>query len=118
MQRVCFQLQVRPDRLEEYKRRHAAVWPDMLRALHETGWHNYSLFLRRDGLLIGYLETPSLEQAQAGMAAHEVNARWQGEMAEFFEDLGESAPDVGFLVLEEIFHLEDQLGTADQTEAK
>jgi L-rhamnose mutarotase len=34
MQRVCFQLQVKPDRLDEYRARHAAVWPDMLRALH------------------------------------------------------------------------------------
>ncbi len=109
MERVCFQLQVRPDRIEEYRARHAAVWPDMLRALADTGWHNYSLFLREDGLLIGYLETPSLAAAQAGMAATEVNARWQGEMAEFFEDLGPQSPDTGFLRLHEIFHLEDQL---------
>ena len=109
MQRVCFQLQVRPDRIEEYKRRHAAVWPDMLRALHDTGWHNYSLFLRADGLLIGYVETPDLAAARAGMAATEVNARWQAEMAEFFVDLGDAAPDEGFLVLDEVFHLEDQL---------
>jgi L-rhamnose mutarotase len=118
MQRVCFQLQVRPERLEEYKRRHAAVWPDMLQALHETGWHNYSLFLRPDGLLIGYLETPSLDEAQAGMAAREVNERWQNEMAELFEDLGDAAPDVGFVELEEIFHLEDQLEATNETEAK
>jgi L-rhamnose mutarotase len=122
MQRVCFQLRVKPERLEEYRQRHAAVWPDMLRALHETGWHNYSLFLRPDGLLIGYLETPSLAEAQAGMAAREVNARWQAEMAAFFEDLGDAAPDEGFLELEEIFHLEDQLGleldTVNKTEVK
>jgi L-rhamnose mutarotase len=126
MQRVCFQLQVKPDRIEEYKRRHAAVWPDMLQALHETGWHNYSIFLRPDGLLIGYLETPSLEEARAGMAAREVNDRWQGEMSEFFVDLGDAAPDEGFLQLEEIFHLEDQLGltpdvpggTENKTEVK
>jgi len=105
MTRVCFQLQVRPDRLEEYTARHASVWPEMLRALQTTGWHNYSLFLRADGLLIGYLETPSLELARAGMAATEVNARWQAQMAEFFEDLGDAAPDTGFLQLEEIFHL-------------
>ncbi|MFE6649865.1 L-rhamnose mutarotase [Nocardioides sp. NPDC057772] len=73
MERVCFQLQVKADRIEEYKRRHAAVWPDMLQALAETGWHNYSLFLRPDGLLIGYVETPSIEAARAGMAATEVN---------------------------------------------
>src|SRR4051794_4148463 len=109
MQRVCFQLQVRPDRIEEYKARHRAVWPDMLEALAATGWRNYSLFLRDDGLLIGYLETPSLDQAVAGMAATEVNARWQSEMAELFEDLGDRRPDTGFSLLEEVFHLEDQL---------
>jgi L-rhamnose mutarotase len=110
MQRVCFQLQVRPERLEEYKARHRAVWPDMLRALKDTGWNNYSLFLRPDGLLIGYVETESIEAAQAGMDATEVNARWQAEMAEFFVDLGEARPDTGFVQLEEVFHLEDQLG--------
>ena len=109
MHRVCFQLQVRPDRLEEYKQRHRAVWPEMLRALQATGWHNYSLFLRPDGLLIGYVETPSLDAARAGMAATEVNARWQAEMAPFFVDLGDDRPDTGFLQLEEVFHLEDQL---------
>lgn len=109
MRRVCFQLQVKPDRIEEYKRRHAAVWPDMLQALTASGWHNYSLFLRPDGLLIGYFETPSLEDAQAAMARTEVNERWQAQMSEFFVDLGDAAPDTGFVELEEVFNLEDQL---------
>ena len=114
MERVCFQLQVRPERLEEYKERHRSVWPEMLQALSDTGWHNYSLFLRPDGLLIGYLETPSLEAAQAGMAATAVNARWQTEMAEFFVELEDSRPDTGFLRLEEVFHLEDQLDAVER----
>ena len=109
MRRVCFQLQVKPDRIEEYKQRHAAVWPEMLRALADTGWHNYSLFLRPDGLLIGYVETPSIAAAQEGMGRTEVNARWQAEMAEFFVDLDGAAPDTGFVQLQEVFHLEDQL---------
>ena len=114
MQRACFQLQVRPDRIEEYKARHAAVWSDMVRALHETGWHNYSLFLREDGLLIGYVETPgSIEDAQAAMARTEVNTRWQAEMSEFFEELGDARPDTGFVQLREVFHLEDQLAPQD-----
>ncbi len=116
MPRACFQLQVRPDRIEEYKTRHAAVWPDMVRALHETGWHNYSLFLREDGLLIGYVETPtSIEDAQAAMARTEVNTRWQAEMSEFFTGIDGRAPDEGFLLLEEVFHLEDQLTPAADT---
>jgi len=113
MQRVCFQLQVKPERIDEYKHRHRAVWPEMLRALKSAGWHNYSLFLRPDGLLVGYFETPSLGEAQAGMAATDVNARWQAEMAEFFVDLGDAGPDTGFVQLEEVFHLEDQLAALD-----
>lgn len=109
MRRVCFQLQVRPDRLEEYKRRHRAVWPEMLRALKRSGWNNYSLFLRQDGLLIGYLETESLQAAQAAMQQEDVNSRWQAEMSEFFVDLEDARPDTGFVELEEVFHLEDQL---------
>ncbi|RYV51172.1 L-rhamnose mutarotase [Pengzhenrongella frigida] len=110
--RVCFQLQVRPDRMAEYRERHAAVWPEMLRALKATGWHNYSLFLRDDGLLIGYLETADLAAAQAAMAATDVNARWQAQMAGFFADL-DTTPDAGFVELTEVFHLEDQLAALD-----
>ena len=117
MHRVCFTLQVRTDRMEEYARRHAAVWPDMLRALHDTGWHHYSLFLRDDGLLVGYLETDDLAAAQEGMARTEVNARWQAEMAEFFEDL-DLPPDQGFRQLTEVFHLEDQLAALATTDTQ
>ena len=113
MQRVCFRLQVKPDRMEEYAARHAAVWPSMLEALASTGWHNYSLFLGEDGLLVGYFETPSMDDALAGMEATDVNARWQAEMAEFFADLGDARPDTGFVQLAEIFHLEDQMTRND-----
>lgn len=106
MERVCFLLKVKSDRLGEYKKRHESVWPDMLRALRETGWHNYSLFLRDDGLLVGYFETPNYTKALEGMAAREVNERWQREMSGFFENLGDLRPDQGFLRLEEVFHLE------------
>ncbi len=118
MRRVCFQLQVKPDLLAEYRERHTRVWPDMLAALAEHGWHNYSLFVRADGLLIGYFETPSLERAVEGMNTTEVNLRWQADMAGFFEDLGDAAPDQGFLELEEVFHLEDQLGSPLTTTTK
>jgi L-rhamnose mutarotase len=105
-QRVCFLLRVKPDRLEEYKRRHRQVWPEMLQALRETGWRNYSLFLTEDGLLVGYLETPDFAAALAGMAAREVNHRWQAEMREFFEDVQGRPADQQMQPLEEVFHLE------------
>lgn len=109
MNRYCFLLQVRPERLAEYTARHAAVWPEMLTALADTGWTNYSLFLRDDGLLVGYVEARDLATAQAAMEATEVNARWQAEMAPFFTGLAGRRPDEGLLLLTEVFHLEDQL---------
>ena len=84
MPRYCFNLQVRPERMAEYVERHQAVWPEMQDALRATGWRNYSLFLRSDGLLIGYVEADDLAASQAAMAALDVNTRWQAEMAQFF----------------------------------
>jgi L-rhamnose mutarotase len=105
--RYCFCLQVKPDRLEEYVVRHRNVWPDMQAALREAGWHNYSLFLRDDGLLIGYVEAKDLAAAQEAMAATEVNARWQAEMTDFFTGIDGRPPDESFLLLPEIFHLKE-----------
>jgi L-rhamnose mutarotase len=105
VERVCFLLRVRPDRLEEYKERHRSVWPEMLDALRTAGWGNYSLFLDADGLLVGYLETEDFEAALAEMEATEVNARWQAEMAKFFELPGDERPDTGLRRLPEVFHL-------------
>jgi L-rhamnose mutarotase len=106
LQRICFVLYVKRDRLEEYKRRHRDVWPEMLNALRETGWSNYSLFLRDDGMLVGYLETESFERARAGMAGREVNEHWQREMADFFVQTAGLLPDRAMQPLEEVFHLD------------
>ncbi len=106
MQRVCFLLQVKEDRLAEYKKLHETVWPEMLQALRKTGWHNYSLFLRDDGLLIGYLETPDFAQAVAGMQTQEINKRWQTMMAPFFENTAGAKADEAMRSLPEVFHLD------------
>lgn len=106
MERVCFILQVRPERLEEYKDRHRAVWPEMLQALTETGWRNYSLFLRADGLLVGYLETDDFTKAKTEMARRAINDKWQSEMADFFVAPEGVLPDRAMSPLEEVFHLE------------
>jgi L-rhamnose mutarotase len=105
VERVCFRLRVRPDRLDSYRERHRAVWPEMLDALRSTGWGNYSLFLAGDGTLIGYVEVDDFDAAVAGMEATDVNARWQAEMAEYFELPDGERPDTGLERLDEVFHL-------------
>jgi len=112
--RYCFTSRVDTRQLDRYRERHAAVWPEMLVALRDAGWHNYSLFLAETGLLIGYFEADDKDLAQARMAATDVNARWQAQMAELFSVDGEAAgsPDEAFTYVAEVFHLEDQLRAA------
>ncbi|WP_342361107.1 L-rhamnose mutarotase [Terrarubrum flagellatum] len=105
MQRICFLLKVKKERLAEYRKAHENVWPDMLAALSAAGWRNYSLFLRDDGMLIGYFETDDLDAARAKMAATDVNARWQATMAPFFESLDGRRPDEGFEIVPSVFYL-------------
>ena len=100
-QRSAFVLRVRPDKIDEYVATHRDVWPDMLRALKESGIRNYSIF--RDGnQVFGYFETDDAAASGEYMAAQEVSARWQDAMADLLE---ERVPDAGPPTLEEIFRL-------------
>jgi L-rhamnose mutarotase len=110
-ERVCFLLHLNPDRVQEYLGVHETVWPEMLDALRDAGWRNYSLFVRPDdGLVVGYLETDDFAAAQARMAATDVNARWQSGMAQYFRNPGGADsgahPDTAMQPLVEYFHLD------------
>jgi L-rhamnose mutarotase len=109
VQRVCFLLQLKPDRVQDYLAAHEDVWPDMLNALTDAGWRNYTLFVREDdGLVVGYLETDDFEAAQRRMDSTDVNARWQAGMAQYFiaDDSATSAtPDRQMAPLRQYFHL-------------
>lgn len=127
MKRVGFMLKVRPEKVEEYRERHKAVWPEMLAALRRNGWHRYTIFINDDGLLFGYFETPEcFEAALEGMSKEEINRKWQDTVAPFFEEMriagtstksrmarsGRSSgtevayADESMLELEEVFHLD------------
>ncbi len=107
MRQVGFLLKVRQDKIAEYKEHHKKVWSEMLDALRRTGWHNYSLFLRDDGLLFGYFETPeSFQAALAGMSQEGINKTWQDLMAPYFENLSGAHADESMVELEQVFHLD------------
>ncbi len=107
MKRVGFILKVKEEMMEDYIKHHANVWSEMLEALARSGWHNYSLFMKEDGMLFGYYETPVSHQAALdGMAAEEINAKWQEFMAPYFEGLDGLPADENMIVLKEVFHLD------------
>jgi len=107
MKRVAFILKVKEDKLEEYKEHHRHVWPEVLDALKRNGWHNYTLFLRPDGMLFGYFEAPeSFEACLAGMAKDPASLKWQEFMKPYFEALDGKRPDQSMIELEELIHHE------------
>ncbi len=107
MGRVCFTLQVDPDRLAEYRQRHAAVWPEMLAALRDAGWHDYSLFLRDDGLLVGYFVADDLGGGPGRDGRHRGQRAVAGrDGAVLRRPAGPTRPGV---VLDEVFNLDAQL---------
>jgi L-rhamnose mutarotase len=104
MERVGFTMRILPGQEADYRRRHAAVWPEMLEALKAAGCGDYSIFVRGSDLF-AYLEVDDFAAFRAFMAASPVNDRWQAEMASLIDPLTD--PATGFHKrLEEIFHLD------------
>lgn len=111
MSRVAFQLQVAPDRIDEYIARHTPVWPEMLAEISASGRRNYTLFLGEGGRLFGYYETDDDAAAQRYLAASSVAARWEESMSAFFVGLA-GRPDQAATPLTEVFNLHDQLAAS------
>jgi L-rhamnose mutarotase len=84
----------------------------MLTALRDAGWHDYQLFLREDGLLVGTLVTDDLAAAQDAMNAADVSARWEAEMAPFF-DLPNGRDGRDKQELDLVFDLDAQLAAVE-----
>lgn len=104
MERIGFTMRLRPNAEAEYRRRHAAVWPEMLDALRAAGAHNYSIYLHEQDLF-GYLEVEDFDRFRATMAASPVNERWQADMEPLIDPLTD--PATGFhRRLDEVFHLD------------
>jgi L-rhamnose mutarotase len=104
MQRIGFVMRLLPGAEGEYRRRHAAVWPEMLAELKAAGASNYSIFLDGDRLF-GYLEVEDLGRFQQHMNDSAINARWQASMGVLIDPLTD--PATGFhRQLDEVFHLE------------
>ena len=105
MQRIGFRLAVKPDRLDEYKRIHREVWPDLLADISAAGIRNYSIFARGPELF-GYLECDDWDAARASLAGSDANRRWQEWMRDYLAtpiDPDQKEPQE---LLEEVFHLD------------
>jgi len=104
VERIAFAMKLLSGQEEEYRRRHAAVWPEMLDALRAAGCHDYSIY-QRDEDLFGHFDVEDFDRFRSMMDASEVNARWQAEMAGLIDPCTD--PATGFhRRLTEVFHLD------------
>lgn len=106
MKRYAFVFRIKPEMKAQYKKDHDEIWPDMAKAIHESGMNNYSIFFRGDGTLFAYLEAEDPEKSFAYIGEQEVNERWQKAMDRYFikEDSSLLGPEME--ELEEVFHLD------------
>lgn len=110
MTRHAHLIEVRPDRLDEYKRLHAAVWPDVLEQIRMSNIRNYSIFLRRlpDGkwYLFSYFEYIGSDFAgdMAAMAADPKTREWWAVCKPCQQPLPDITPDDWWAPMEEVFH--------------
>ena len=112
IQKICFLLRIDPERISEYVDFHVSVWPEMLEALRDSGYRNYSMFLDDSGLLVGYLETDDFDATLAAMTATTVNHEWSALIGGIFRAVDERRSVDSVVPLRHVFNLDAQLGRA------
>jgi L-rhamnose mutarotase len=107
MQRNGSVIKVKPDKLEEYKRLHAKVWPDVLRMITECNIRNYSIFYKDNYLFSYYEYTGSdFEADSARMAADPITRQWWDVCKPCQQPLDSRAEGEWWASMEEVFHLD------------
>ena len=112
VQKICFLLRVDPARVTDYLESHEAVWPEMLEALRDSGYRNYSLFVDESGLIVGYLETDDFDATLAAMSATSVNAAWGRHIGDMFLAVDDARPVGSVVPLRQAFDLDSALHAA------
>ena len=105
MKRYGSVIGIRPEKLEEYKKLHAAVWPDVLKMIKECNISNYSIYYR-DGLLFSYFEYvgTNYEADMAKMAADPATQKWWDVCKPCQKPLENRKEGEWWVDAEEVFH--------------
>jgi L-rhamnose mutarotase len=91
MQRIAFLIRVRPEKLDEYRKLHDPIWPELAAELKAAGLRNYSLWLQPDGTEFGYLECDDWQAACDYLAKSDIHTRWQELMKDYLLSPTDSA---------------------------
>jgi len=109
MKRMGMVIGIAPERVAEYKRLHAAVWPAVLERIAASGIRNYTIFLREpENLLFATWEYhgDALEADLAAIAADPETQRWWTFTDPCQRPLASRAPGEHWAAMEEVFHVD------------
>ena len=107
MQRMGMVIGVKPDMIAEYKRLHAAVWPEVLALISASNIRNYTIFLREpENLLFGYWEYHGTDFSadRAKIVESPKNQEWWSFTIPCQQPLESRKQDEWWAMMEETFH--------------
>ncbi|KPB00833.1 L-rhamnose mutarotase [Ahrensia marina] len=109
MQRMGMVIGLKPEKIAEYKKLHADVWPGVLSKIKDCNISNYTIFLREpENLLVGYWEYhgDDFEADAAKMAADPETQRWWDVCMPCQAPLETRKQGEWWAMMEDVFHLD------------
>ena len=104
MKRTGFTMKLKPGMKEEYRRRHAQIWPELVSLLHDSGVHDYAIFLDETTNTLFASQKVSGDSGSQDLGSTEIVRKWWAFMADIMETNPDSSPVT--IPLEEMFYLE------------
>ncbi len=92
MQRYAFKMRLNPGCEAEYKRRHDAIWPELVDLLHEAGVSDYSIFLDPETLVLFGMLLRRDDHGMDDLPTHALMQRWWAHMADIMETHADNSP--------------------------
>lgn len=104
MKRFAFKMKLKPGFMEEYKKRHDAIWPELAELIKSTGVSDYSIFLDEETNILFAVQKQSGQQSSQDLGANPVVRKWWAYMADIMETNPDNSPVT--IPLKEVFHMD------------
>lgn len=105
MKRFAFKMYLKPGCEEEYAKRHAAIWPELVKMIKDSGVSNYSIYWDKDtNILFGYQECSGGVSSQDTDHVDPITQKWWDMMADIMEVNPDNSPLT--VPIQEVFHLD------------
>jgi L-rhamnose mutarotase len=103
MGKLAFKMRLKPGKKEEYRRRHAEIWPELIKLLHDNGVSDYSIFLDEEAGLLFAVQDQAGEKSSQDMGSNPIVQKWWAYMADIMETNPDNSPVS--IPMEEVFYM-------------